>query len=687
MEYKVRDIAASEFKQYIMAMKACRPGPHYELEGKYGMLHLNFGETSANRAVVTLKRKSGNGVGVIVSGPNLTNIHVTSKVRHIVNVPLHQSKDLFIKRTQRSNGNLDVIKVELFGDKEEVEINWSEILKSCSSHTCLRTVGGKLFASEGATIVAEEIGLVETNPPNMYSINGNKIRFLRSCEVVKLEAQSKKTVGKKPPEQLVHMQEEPAVLKKADEKTDVQPQNTNRIKRTPEKKAEMSSSLLAFDSAASGFTRSFVNNDVVVHPKHMVLGHRGEYRMPIRSLEAGRGAIITVEAANMRGNGRFVATITPSDDAKNRPIVTSNHKQRFEKRIVAAKTDDIHYLVVGRNQCCTGDMMITRITVVMDPYMKPESVDVVRRYVTNSDASIVGNVQNIDDPVLLKSLKHAAHSSTWEGKDKLDFDSHFSTTSYSGLNWFHRVSPIIPNVHLGGNQVKMTMQVAGSIKSFGKRVFVEECYPDSLTKDDLKALRHFDQIITPSAQVQEFLQSDMPNATVTLGYKPWPLTQAKQGVPVPKDYILVFNRDPVITKRVIDAHKDDMPKLVVVGARGGYPAKVLPTNEYLPYPNLLHLIENAKTIVDIPYCYEYDSGLFRLCMAYGKPTITSNWKAIEHTESAIYIMPDDKHLNGKIPGTDAIREALEDSVNKGPAPDTLEGYVLEFNEAMGVIFG
>jgi hypothetical protein len=685
MRKLIKEIPATEFKNYLRSIKSCKPGSVYELEGKYGIIHFNFSDFLAEKVAITFRRRSGNGVAVVVSGSTLLNIHVTSKVSQTITIPVHESGDVFIKRTQRSNGNLDVLSVSLWKEFEDGVFDWSSILRNCSKHSCIRMVGSNLIASEGA-FIRGDIKEIQTDPPNMFKNDGKEVKFLGTCNIVNLKVSPENvkliSTNKKPPERVVHINPELPVIKKVSSVSNPVPKKLEKKQKIVNQEQTQNSHLL-FDSSVHGFSKSFVNHDVKVHPKHIILGYQGEYKLPIRNAHPGRPYIITVEATKLSGNGRFVFNLKPSDDKKNRPLVSQGRRSSYQKKIITDKGCNFD-LVVGRLNA-TGDVMINRVTLIEDSYIKPNPKAVIEKYVSYNKIDLISDISDESDPILSKSLRFSRFVQDWSTNDTLPYNCGFHSNSHKGIRWFNRISPIIPNVSIKDNP-KLSIQIAGNIKYKSDNVFIEECFPDDFKESDFSELKKFKKIITPSEQIRSLLESKIEHENIHIGYKPWPLVEPVNEFPIPDNFILVFHRDKEITRRVLAAYEEGMPKIVLVGARGKYPHYVFPVNEYLSYPNLVGLITKAKAIVDISKQYEYDSGLFRLCMAYGTTTITSNWKAVEYTDGAIYVMPDDVLDNSKIPTIEAIKSALEDIKYRSRAPDMIEDYKVEFKEVMNLLF-
>ncbi|NJO18397.1 MAG: hypothetical protein HC877_22485 [Thioploca sp.] len=271
--------------------------------------------------------------------------------------------------------------------------------------------------------------------------------------------------------------------------------------------------------------------------------------------------------------------------------------------------------------------------------------------------------------------------------DKTHLKSTFSSNSYSGLSWFHKISPTLPDVRFAEKDINLTIQNAGNIFHNGRSIFIEECEEKDITDKDLENLNKFDRIMTPSIQISNYL-SDKLGKEIYTAYKPWPYTEGAKMVPIDEDYILVFNRNIEMVRRVLGAHDGKLKqKIVLVGARGNYPGYVFPVNEYLPYKGLIYLIQKAKLIIDFGNITEYDSGLLRLCMAIGGGTVISNnWKTVEYTDGGIYLISDEEKDNKPVISVEKIKESIEDALQRTSVPDILDDYLVEYKEMVKFLF-
>src|SRR5690606_30188861 len=90
--------------------------------------------------------------------------------------------------------------------------------------------------------------------------------------------------------------------------------------------------------------------------------------------------------------------------------------------------------------------------------------------------------------------------------------------------------------------------------------------------------------------------------------------------------ILYFNRNANTTRDMLKFVNNNM---IIVGARGAYPANVTALGDYIPYDQLVGLILNAGCVLDLPDCNHYMSGLLDFCFIAGIPIVTTNhWMSI-----------------------------------------------------------
>ena len=103
------------------------------------------------------------------------------------------------------------------------------------------------------------------------------------------------------------------------------------------------------------------------------------------------------------------------------------------------------------------------------------------------------------------------------------------------------------------------------------------------------------------------------------------------------------------------------------------PPHIIPTNEYMPYEEVLFLIKNAKCILDLhDKDKDYTSSFLDLAYSMGKPIVTNNWFGL-NKDNCIFcisndalgedILPDPLQLNKNISKALEMKDRSTDMSN------------------------
>lgn len=187
----LQTIEFSNFGKFA-TFRSAHNGDGCEVEARFGLLNFDVSSMGGTRVVITVKRKSGNGVFAIVSGGNVINAVAMSKVAQ--NFEIKTEGKFSIIRPFTSVGIISVLSISVYDDygkkeEEEAMMKWKDLLNRASEYSAFRMVKGNLVASDGAYIKAGKIYQVETLPPNCYVLSENetKVTFVRQCQVVALQ--------------------------------------------------------------------------------------------------------------------------------------------------------------------------------------------------------------------------------------------------------------------------------------------------------------------------------------------------------------------------------------------------------------------------------------------------------------------------------------------------------------------
>jgi glycosyltransferase involved in cell wall biosynthesis len=354
-------VLASDFRTYATTIRACRIAQTCEMECRFGALRFDFSHLGqVEKCIVYARRKSGNGYVVATSGSNLVEINILSKTLQYFDMNLSDSV-LEIKRPVRSTGTIEIVKIELHSGSEMVS-KWHEILARCKEHKCVRVSNGRLFASEGAVITAESINAVETNPPNMCSIQGQSIRFAGSCEILNLDVS-----GQPRNTNIDYYPHIEGVVPLSSVLPDVEaaktPVVTSPVRPAPTP-PDKPSHVILYDSNANGnFAGIKQSGAVTVSGKVVNLEHTGSITIPISSIAPNETYSVSVETQTVNGNGKFLVTADPS---KNGPTLIFSTPQRkiHTLTVVSGEAATGFNLMVSRPTSATGRIIVSRIMVM-----------------------------------------------------------------------------------------------------------------------------------------------------------------------------------------------------------------------------------------------------------------------------------------------------------------------------------
>jgi hypothetical protein len=682
----VAQLSFYELKEYIKSLKSARvKGEAYELEPKFGVITFDLKKfEDADECVVSFRRGSGNGLIVLASGPNSEEQQISSKRREDVVGKLSANGELSIKRPFRSRGTVELLSMELFTHRDNTEVDWNNILRRCKEHTCLRLVDGKLMASEGAAVFADSVKNVHTKPDNMFTLSPDRVIFLGSCQILSMEidGESGEVLD------LPHMTQEPQVLKP---ESDSQPQRAKKHKKPPgEKKGKLSrikgttNSRLLFDSRPGGFAKLSCNGEYKNHGTHVTIGIKGEVVIPTKFMIANEKYVVVVEATKLSGNGKF--TVRTGSKSQN-TFIASGNKKAYNASLSSGNLSEGGFqVVVGRHDSSKGSVSIHRVMVLLDydkkPYIPPPMF-VDAEAALRAPAPAVTSIQERvfsyrfeNNPVAKNSLSFARHTPEEYANGHIDdIDGTVSIKTFSSMSWFSKVKELLPRVQLKESGSNSSMGSIGAIVP-ANTMYLEEFDSNNVSDGDLSSLSNAKRILLSSNGNAEFMKEKFPNAEVKVICRMWPYVEPKKFVPV-DNYMVVFNRDPKTTEIAIDALKDKFPTLVVVGARGKYPAYILPTNEYLPYPGLLYLILNARCVIDLPHHSEYNSAILNFLTAANVPICSSNWNCMSNESERIRFL---------IPSKNGIKNAVRELIEQPAKRNNLQDYNNKFKEAMRELF-
>ena len=177
----LRKMGPAEFSKYIVASNSTfTSGREFFLQPRVGMVSFNFGP-DAVRSVFKFRRGAGNGLILMSSGVGRPKeIQIASVQGQEVTCDLNNGA-VQLNRTIRSRGDLSILEVAVYKHK----VDWNSEVKKSEEYACLRVIDDELFASEGG-FIRGEVNEIQTEPPGAFVREPNKVRFIASCQVNKL---------------------------------------------------------------------------------------------------------------------------------------------------------------------------------------------------------------------------------------------------------------------------------------------------------------------------------------------------------------------------------------------------------------------------------------------------------------------------------------------------------------------
>ena len=360
----VRNISISELKSYVTASRACKFGQTYELDAKFGALELDFSVfNTADICNVYVRRKSGNGQSII----NDKETSILSKSRQNLQIQLDSSKKLIIKRTQNSLGIIEILSIDLYtsGTNGESKVSeWKNTLNRCKSYKCIRIVDGRLYASEGALVEADNIAQVSTNPPNMFKLSDGNVKFLGTCEITELQINSER---QNVPVLYQHIGDAPAPIT-------LQPIAHKVITSMTNEQSSDSLPIynVLYEAAPSHLFRLNAIKDSKFNGKSIILGVNGKITIPIQEIHPNSNYIVIIEASKTIGNGKLTAYIQSAQGVEPAFAFCSEVHRAINLRVSSSNIpeDGMFKLVIARPDSSTGEVAISKVILIADQNYK-----------------------------------------------------------------------------------------------------------------------------------------------------------------------------------------------------------------------------------------------------------------------------------------------------------------------------
>lgn len=711
----VREVSSDELQKYVVSSKSCKTSiTGCKLKPKTSHVTFNLSVFGGIKScTLHCRRIGGNGV-IVISEPPVGNLVVSSKNSQTIDIVLNKKNIINISRPNFSTGEIEIygMSLQLNSNKEKGKgVNardWKRIIAKCGTYRGLRLVKGELFASEGGYISNSHIVKnIETEPPELYKRSNDRIQFLSSCKVKKIDLGNNNTpipISK----EIFPQRKAPSPMavshtpdQEANAITKINPSNAEIIKALVDEGNEKTlSSEIVYDtqsnrglSIAKTITSKFIKHIVSNGAEYVLIRKQGKLQLPLPSLRRNTDYICIVHSKKFNGNGKFFVRLIEDNkpvDQSNSIVVSTNLSNKYAslRTTAAAPSGDFYKLQIEMPEGqSAGEILINRIIIIENNRAKLCEIDatfsVPNIITTNLICDKYGNsVYKVSKIFADYSCDNLQSTTTWN-----DVCGNVTSTTVSGLRWLRKIKSFFPNLNIvnpdDDNADKLVFGNVGTLKRANK-IWIDVF--DDLTGNDVNILSEAKVIFTPSENNKKILEKKCPDSEIKIGHKALPFVQpTKCNFFESRSFVLAFDRGTT-TPRLIRAWNKNLPNLVLVGARGRFPDCVFCVNEYLPYNELLFLMLKANCIVDLSEYDEYVSSFLHLALGMGKPIVSSN-EFITDKDDCFYLKNNDKEGDIPVPSVKDIQEKVKKAVDLGKQIDFSRVYNNELKTNVFNFFG
>ena len=336
--------------EYLTRHKSCviKDGKIY-LEPKLGLAHFeNFNDVE--EIVISLQKESGGGQVVIKTNNEIKELTVYSKSIP-TEVKISSCDWIEVSRPSDSIGQISVIDLKV--KISDTMKNWKNLISKCGNYGGIRLVSGKLLVGPNAWIDSSNIELIQTNPPNIFSNNSEKIRFNSSGEIVDLKVISNQISNSK----IMNSIASPFPI--------ITSYNEN-IKSNIQMNEMPTVNNYVFDSdKLNSFAKtSIINNNKLVKSinstgqDYLVIKKFGNYIQSISQLKPNFEYLFSLTGKRINGNGKiFVSLSGGSEEIIN---LDSNILTKTIKFSSGSSTNE---LKIRMTEESSGEVLISKVLV------------------------------------------------------------------------------------------------------------------------------------------------------------------------------------------------------------------------------------------------------------------------------------------------------------------------------------
>lgn len=455
----VDSISGIALKELATSARECQfLNSGIRLNGKYSHVTLNLAHFGASLAELNIKKIGGNGKISIYQKPyvRIDDIIPTQKTLNI-----YDPNIIEINRGDNGTGAVELVSIKFAYDQISGVVvsntNWKAILANCIDYKHIRIIDGRAFISEGAYIETAGVNNVITRPNNMFSINGNKIKFLGTCELISLSVIPKEKVQSNigydyisPPVQVIS----PVIENNTTVQQPLQiPSNLEK----PTTQQLLRSQNIVFDSLGSSLL-NYSNIGVKSAGKSLLMGRKGKVTIPISSLKPNTNYILMLESNKAVGNGKIEAYITPSGEEAIIIQFATAQLRNIPFNIKSGYSDvDGFKLIIKRPDSATGEIIINRVLLIEGNTIhspQPFQKEIAGTYESYSNFYISNEFTVVETDMM---QAHGVYK-----MEETDLKFVVVIPSYKNEAWVER------NLNSVFNQSKQNYRV----------IFIDDCSPD-----------------------------------------------------------------------------------------------------------------------------------------------------------------------------------------------------------------
>lgn len=718
MSKYTKEINQEDIKAIVSAHKAARYNSGWILEAKLGKISIDLSELKViDGWQLYARRISGNGKMMVNLDENHTSAIILSKVAQSVELTGCSSK-LEISRPADSTGEICIfgltINYNLCEEDTALSYNWKSLISKCGKYACLRMVGNRLFASEGAYIEqASIIKSITTIPPNMYFRDGAKLKFLSTCEVTDIVVDNTYTAQYDVQSYIQHRDAASPEMDLSVNYPQPPPPPPQSSPNLTDKTCvpNLASNIMYDSDIFRGLQRtkisSAINNkntkSINSNGKdYLLLRRSGSFSIPMSSCLPNKEYVVSLTTKRLNGNGKISVGISSGDAQPNYYSVIADNNF-FEKYATfttgSLQPGETFKLTISMLDDGVGEVLISRILVI-ESIPRLTRKEVLKDLEFSREPPLVLSYNYSDKSNVKNDTKRAAliFAEKYDIADAILVNHTIEPLTVSAKKWVAKSYISIPGLKIKDNKRVMrdvirtdespnlVMSALGFLK-VSERIFIEEwnakLQPNEI---DIAILSQCNTICTPSVVNSQILKQILPSKNIVCIPRFWPATNvsARTG----ELYFLYFEKNQRLTELLIDYWQLNYPKLYVVGSTKGLPPNMQHLSEYLPYKKIMEYVLGSLAIIDLSDNNNYASGINILTIENDINLITNNLYYLSQNYGNI------KFLNSKTTDVGVeldkiqIRLAVEEMISKEQKSNSFKDiYMQAFKQNVCTLLG